>query len=176
MACLPFLPALSWPAVLSLTARCPRPPAHLLPHLPPHADDQLRQLAAARPATQRQLAALIGAEKAELYGAALLAALLAGGEPAPPHGGAGGSGAGTSAGGNRQQQAQRQQQQQEGPTGGGQPRARPAATRPAAKQVQQAQQARPAQQAREVVVLDSSDEDDSFMPTAAPARKRGKQA
>jgi len=57
------------------------------------ADDQVRQLAAQQPATQQQLARLIGLQKAGLYGEQLLAALLDHSVAA-----AGGAGAGGAAG------------------------------------------------------------------------------
>lgn len=138
---------------------CPQQPhSHLCPlhSAPCCTDDQLRQLAEQRPATQRQLAALIGPEKAELYGSTLLTALLPAGQAA--QGGAGGRAANDSAAAAAQQQPQQQQQH-------------PAQAKP--RQVQ----GRPAKQARkaEVVVLDSSDDDEAF--AAAPARgaKRGKR-
>lgn len=149
------------------------------------ADDQLRQLAAQRPATQRQLAALLGPEKTELYGAALLAALLQTGQAAlgEGRGGSGSNGGGAAAAGAQQQQqvqgeqthAQQQQQQHEGDEG-----QELAAQQqyPARGKLQQAG-SWPAKQARkaEVVVLDSSDDDEAFVPAPAAARgpKRGKR-
>ena len=160
--------------------RQPLPPTCTTCPTPAPADDQLRQLASQRPANQRQLAALIGAEKAELYGGALLAALVQAGPAAHASGrgasGGGGNGDGTAAG--VQQQAQQQQPQQAAQQQQQQPRqAAPQQQQyPAQGKPSQAQR-RPSKQARkaEVVYLDSSDEEEALAPAPARGPKRGKR-
>ncbi|KAL4440297.1 hypothetical protein ABPG75_003298 [Micractinium tetrahymenae] len=151
-------------------------------------DDQVRQLAQRRPATQQQLAQLIGQQKAEVYGRQLLAALLGPAAGGTGRGAGGGGGAAAAAaprgegGPGPQQQVQQQQQAKQAKQ---QPKAKakPAAAKAQKQQQQQQQQQQQAAKPKpkpkpptaeaEVVVLDSSSEEDSDFH--APAAKRGKK-
>lgn len=146
------------------------------------ADDQVRLLAQRRPATQQQLAQLIGQQKAEVYGPQLLAALQrqeAGGARREPG----------AAQGKAQQQQQQHQEQPVKQAMQAKPQPRSKAKTATAKAEQQAASSRPVQQQRqrqgtakpgptkvppEVMVLDSSGGEDSDFE--APAAKRGRNA
>ncbi|PSC67654.1 mediator of RNA polymerase II transcription subunit 34 isoform X1 [Micractinium conductrix] len=163
-------------------------------------DHQIRQLAAQQPRTQQQLAGLLGPDKAEVYGAALLAALQCGG--------AGGSTAAAAAAGQgmdaprrQQQQQQQQQQHQQAPAKGkaaaGKQQAgkKPQPGKPAQQQQQQQQQhqqqqppkqqqgpkpqqqrhqqQQPSKQQQPEVIVLGSDSDDDFVVRPP---KRGKPA
>ena len=139
----------------------------------------MQLLAQRRPATQQQLAQLIGRQKAEVYGQQLLAALLKHtvGEAGEEPGGVPG----------QQQQQQQQQQGKQAKQAKHQPKARahPAMAKPqrqaagARSPRRQRQQLGaagpgPTKAGPDVVVLDSSGEEDSDFE--APAAKRGKKA